>query len=396
MGLGGSGGGGTDTDDEKEEDDGVPPEQTTVDDVPDESADDSDGETAAAVGAAAGTVGGAGGGATSGGGGAAAGGGAATGGTGGTSSTGGNDGSEDSEESEDSQSDPDADSGDEGKTEEEAPEDTEVEQEQEAEGINDADQTQNEEGEEREPEEEEEDQEPQEAELTIVTDAWDVTGWGIEPVLKKLDQDFGVSFDLSYEILSPRVLDGDDWDEASARYDMPYAQSVELPNNTRSSSSALRVAQELDRDRFRDYLRRLRIAALVEDQDIENRDVLIKIAENVGFDAEEFDKAWCGNIDDISQYAETPLMWATVGDHETPWQGNLEYGLAFGVLLDNDIPPLGGSSSYERLVSEYAPITTTEVAAITGDNETQVEAELGERESARKVEHGNGVFWEDS
>jgi len=401
MGIGGSGGGGgTDAEDEEEEDEGVPPEQTTVDDIPDdEPSDDSDGDTAAAAGAAAGAVG-AGGGATSGGGGAAAGGGGATGGTGGPSSNGSNEGGEDSEESEESESesesesDSDADSGDKEEAEGESPQDTEVEREQEADETTDADQTHNEEGEEGEPEEEEDEQEPQEAELTVVTDAWDATGWGIEPVLKRLDQDFGISFDLSYELLSPRELDGDDWDEASARYDMPYAQPVELPNDTRNSTSALRVAQELDRDRFRDYLRRLRIAALVEGQDIENRGVLIELAEDVGFDVEEFDETWRGNLDEISQYAKTPLMWATVGDREIPWQGNLEYGLAFGVLLDNDVPPLGGASSYERLVSEYAPITTTEIAAITGENETQVEAELGERESARKVEHGDGVFWE--
>jgi len=397
MGIGGSGGGGgIDTEDEEEDDEGVPPEQTTVDDIPDdEPSDGSDGDTAAGAGAVAEAVG-AGGGATSGGGGAAAGGGAATGGTGGPSSTGGNEKSEDSEESEDSQSDSDSDSGDEEKAKGESPEDTDVEREQKAKETTDAEQTQTEEGEEKEPEEEEDEQEPQEAELTIVTDAWDATGWGIEPVLKKLDQDFGMSFDLSYELLSPRELDGDDWDEALTRYDMPYTQSAELPNDTRTSTSALRIAQEWGRDRFRDYLRRLRIAALVEGQDIENRDTLLKLAEDVGFDAEEFDKTWRENIDEISQYAKTPLMWATVGDREIPWQGNLEYGLAFGVLLDNDVPPLGGTSSYERLVREYEPITTTEIATIMGDTEPQVEAELGELESARKVEHGDGAFWEES
>lgn len=395
MGIGGSGGGGgTDTEDDEEEDDGVPPEQTTIDDISDdETSDDSGGSTAAAAGAVAGAAAGAGVGAASGGGGAAAGGGAATGGTGSPSSTGG---SEDSEESEGSESDSDADSDDEEETEEEAPEDTEAGRGQEPEGTNDEDQAQHQDAEEREPEEAEDEQEPQEAELTVVTDAWDATGWGIEPVLKKLEQDFGMSFGLSYELLSPRELEGDDWDEASARYNMPYAQLVELPNDTRTSTSALHVAQELDQDRFRDYLRRLRIAALVEGRNIENRDLLIELAGEVGFDAKEFDETWRGNIDEINQYTKTPLMWATVGDHEILWRGNLEYGLAFGVLLDNNVPPLGGSSSYERLVNEYEPITTTEVATIIGDSEAQIEAEFGESESARKVEYGDAVFWEES
>lgn len=396
MGIGGSGGGGgTDTEDEEEDDEGVPPEQTTVDDIPDdETTNDSSGGTAAAAGAARAAAG-TGGGAASGGGGAAASGGAATGGGGSPPSTDGSEDSEDADGSEGSESDSDADSDDEEETEEEeaAPEDTEAGRGQEPEGTNDEDQAQHQDAEEREPEEAEDEQEPQEAELTVVTDAWDATGWGIEPVLKKLEQDFGMSFGLSYELLSPRELEGDDWDEASARYNMPYAQLVELPNDTRTSTSALHVAQELDQDRFRDYLRRLRIAALVEGRNIENRDLLIELAGEVGFDAKEFDETWRGNIDEINQYTKTPLMWATVGDHEILWRGNLEYGLAFGVLLDNNVPPLGGSSSYERLVSEYGPITTTEVATIMGDNRGQVEAELGESEIARKVEHGDAVFW---
>jgi len=247
-----------------------------------------------------------------------------------------------------------------------------------------------------EEEEEDDDQEPKEAELVVYTDAWDATGWGIEPVLKKLEQDFGLGFDLSYEPFTPRELDSNDWGEVSSRYDMPYTQVVELPDNTKLSTSALHVAQELDPDLFRDYLRRLRIAALAEGRNIEDRELLVELAGEVGFDTYEFEENWYGDIDDMGEFEAIPIIHVTIGDHEIPWSGHLEYGLAYGVLLDNDVLPVGDSSTYDQLVGEYGPITTTEIADITGDDREQIKTELEEREDVVRVEYGDAGFWDQA
>ena len=389
MGLGGSGSS-NDTDDGDDDDEGIPPEQTTIGDQSvDEGSSDDNSSGAGAAGEAAGAAVGGGGGA-SGGGGAAVGGAVATGGgaaAGGSSSGETKDPEETEEENggeeseEDETNDPER---PEPETDPEPPEQEPPERQEEDEEQKEAD----------EEEEEDDDQEPQEAELVVYTDAWDATGWGIEPVLKKLEQDFGLSFDLSYEPFTPRELDSNDWGDVSSRYDMPYAQVVELPDNTKLSTSALHVAQELDPDLFRDYLRRLRIAALAEGRNIEDRELLVELAGEVGFDTYEFEESWYGDIDDIGEFETMPIMQATVGDHEIPWSGHLEYGLAYGVLLDNDVLPIGDPSTYDQLVGEYAPITTTEIAGITGDDREQIEAELEEREDVVRVEYGDAGFWD--
>lgn len=367
MGLGSSGG--IDDDDyDDEEEDGIPPEQTTVDDHEGDS-----GSGTAAAGAAAGA------GAASGGGAAA--GGAATAGTGNPSVDGEGEDPKEETESENDEA-----------PEQQPPEESETEPEQE--NTSDEQQPDNQEPDVKESEEEDDEQEAQEAELTVYTDAWDVTGWGIEPVLKKLEQDFGISFDLSYELLSPREFEVEDWNKASSRYAMPYAQVVDLPDDTKISTSALHAARELDQDLFRDYLRRLRIAALVEGRDIEDRGLLIELADEAGYDTTKFNERWYGNIDDIGQYDTTPKMWATVGDHEIPWQGNLEYELAFGVLMDNNVLPVGSPSSYDQLVEEYEPITSKEISVIKGD--ADAETKLDQVAGVVPSQYGDETFWEQA
>ncbi|RLM72570.1 hypothetical protein [Halorubrum sp. Atlit-26R] len=389
MGIGGSGSS-NDTDDGDDDDEGIPPEQTTIGDQSvDEGSSDDNSSGAGAAGEAAGAAVG-GGGAASGGGGAAVGGAAATGGgaAGGGSSSGETKDPEETEEEE-------KESGGDETNESEPPEDTEPEAEHEPPEPEQPERS--EEGDQQdvdEEEEEDDDQEPQEAELVIYTDAWDATGWGIEPVLKKLEQDFGLSFDLSYKLFTPRELDSNDW--GSSRYDMPYTQVVELPDDTKLSTSALHVAQELDQDIFRDYLRRLRIAALVEGRNIEDRDLLIELAGDVGFDTDEFDENWYGDIDDIGEFETMPIIQATVGDHEISWSGHLEYGHVYSVLLDNDVLPVGGSSTLNQLVGEYGPVTTTEIEGITGDDREQIEAEVEGRQDVVRVEYGDAGFWDQT
>jgi len=176
----------------------------------------------------------------------------------------------------------------------------------------------------------------------------------------------------------------------------PYTQVVELPDNTKLSTSALHVAQELDPDLFRDYLRRLRIAALAEGRNIEDRELLVELAGEVGFDTYEFEENWYGDIDDMGEFEAIPIIHVTIGDHEIPWSGHLEYGLAYGVLLDNDVLPVGDSSTYDQLVGEYGPITTTEIADITGDDREQIKTELEEREDVVRVEYGDAGFWDQA
>jgi len=377
MGLGGSGDRGDR--DEDEEDDGIPPEQETiVDDSEGENeSDDSKEETAVGTsGVVAGTVAGAGGTAT----GAA---GAAVGGA--EANTDDSTGSD----KEDGDSADDNASNDADKSNEESSDEPDDER-------NEQDSNESDEHEEREESEEDEDEgddeseEENQAELVVYTDAWDATGWGIEPTLKRLDVDFGDNFDLSYEVLPPREIDREQYVSAIKRYDMPFADVEALPDDTVASSKALRVAKDQNPDLFRDYLRRLRIAALVEKRSIEETSTLVDIAGKVGFEREEFEKVMRETADrETETIAQTPVMNGSVGEEDIFWSGNLEYGLAFGVLIDNDVASSGFPPTPAQFVSRYGSIPTAEATTALNIEEDQ----LAQSREIRHTRFGHADFW---
>ncbi len=382
MGLGGSGD--RRDRDEDDEDDGIPPEQETiVDDSQDESeSDDSKEETA--VGAAAGAVAGAAAGA-----GATGAGGAATGAAG--AAVGGAEANTDDSTGSDKQGGDSADdnaSDDADESNEESSDESDGERDE-----HDTDESnereEREESEEDDDEDDDENEEENQAELVVYTDAWDATGWGIEPTLKRLDVDFGDNFDLSYEVLPPREIDREQYVSAVGRYDMPFADVEALPDDTVASSKALHVAKDLNPDLFRDYLRRLRIAALVEKQSIEETSTLVDLAGKVGFERKEFEKVMRETADrETETIAQTPVMNGSVGEEDILWSGNLEYGLAFGVLIDNNVSP-GLPLTPTQFISEYGPVSTVEVTTALKIEEDQ----LSEQGAIRKAQFGHADFW---
>ena len=387
MGLGGSGNRDDREEDDAEDSSTSPSQETLVDDSGDETTnknDDSDG--GAAAGAAGAAAGAASGGAAGGSGGAAAGAGAGAAVAGEGNGTG--DSTESGEEGEDSsdkddlkdadQSNEESTGESEGESRERDPDESDEREQREKSEESD------------EEEDEDEDNEEKQAELVVHTDAWDATGWGIEPTLKRLDVEFGDNFDLSYEVLSPREINREGYVSDARRYEMPCADVGELPDNTVASTRALRVAKNLNPDLFRDYLRRLRIAALIEERSIEEEGTLVDLAEKVGFEKDLFEQTMRETANrEIKPIEKTPAMNGSVGDEEIAWSGNLEYGLAFGVLIDNDVAPEGFPPTLAQFVYRYEPVSTVEATIVLNIEENQL-AQSG------KIHHtrfGHADFW---
>lgn len=365
MGLGGSGGGRKDSD-ENDEETGIAPEQTTLID-PAEDEDSSDDHTGTAAAGAAGA-------------GAGAGAGVGTGPPPGT----GNDRVPSGEDDDEGEENREAEDGENTETSEDA-EDSRFEDATES-----SDPSENQSPEQSS--EENEETEPQEAELVVYTDAWDATGWGIEPDLKHLEVEFGIAFDLTYELLSPREIEQSDMDSAIGRYEMPYGQIDCLPESTALSTTALQVAKDQNQNLFRDYLRRLRISALVEGRDIEDRNFLTDVAGRIGYDTDSFLERW-GEPEEIDECEATPLMWATIGDLEIPWSGNIDYEFAWTVFVDRAVPPAGIPLSLPGFVSEHEPTTTAEVAETFELPYDEAFGQLRQHPDIEPVDYGPGTFW---
>ena len=246
---------------------------------------------------------------------------------------------------------------------------------------------QSEETDDTEDEEENEEPEENEAEVTVYTDPWDVTGWGNEPDLRRLQETFGDKLTVEYDVLSARTIEGLEGDT-----EMPTAGNPDLPESTADSYRALTAAQE--QDLAREYLRRLRIAALSEGRDIESEDVLVELAAEVGLDADQL-RENMANVDvEIPEPIEdTPHMEVTISDIPHFWTENIEFGRVFGRMVGESVQPEPTGRMIPQFVAEYEPVTTAEVAETFELNQDQPVEELRQRDNVVPRDFGAGTFW---
>lgn len=76
-------------------------------------------------------------------------------------------------------------------------------------------------------------------EIIIYTDPWDVTGWGNEPDLRRLQEKFGHNLTVKYDFLRARTIEK--WESNT---EMPTVDDPDLPESTKKSYQALKAAQE--------------------------------------------------------------------------------------------------------------------------------------------------------
>nr|WP_305882751.1 DsbA family protein [Haloplanus ruber] len=234
-------------------------------------------------------------------------------------------------------------------------------------------------------EEEDEEQEQKEAEITVHTDPWDATGWGNEPDLRRLQKIFGGNLTVEYNPLPPRTID--EWDST---IEMPTVDDLDLPESTTESYRALIAAQR--QGLAREYLRRLRIAALSDGRDIEDEYILIELAEETGLDTDQL-RADMANIDVPEPSGEMPRIEAMIGDLPHSWVGNIESGRIFARMVGENVQPEPTGRSIPQFVMEYEPVATTEVAETFELDRNQAVAELRQSENTVPRDPGVEAFW---
>lgn len=236
-------------------------------------------------------------------------------------------------------------------------------------------------------EDDDEEQEQNEAEITVYTGPWDITGWDNEPDLRRLQETFGDKLTVEYDFLPARKIE-----ELEDDTQMPTVDDPGLPETTTESYRALCAAQE--QRHAREYLRRLRIAALSEGRCIEDKDVLVELAEQVGLDIdclrEDMENIEVKEPESVEQ---TPQMEVTIADIPHNWTGNIEYGRVFGRLVGEGVRPAPTGKSLSEFVAEYEPVATAEVAETFELDRDQAVDELRQRENITRQEYDSGTFW---
>lgn len=238
-----------------------------------------------------------------------------------------------------------------------------------------------------EDEDEDEEQEQYEAEITVHTDPWDVTGWDNEPDLRRLQETFGDKLTVKYDFFPARTIE--EWE---GNTEMPIVDDPNFPDSTADSHRALTAAQE--QGLSRKYLRRLRIAVLSEGRNIENKDVLVELAEEVGLDTDRLREDMANvDVDDPEPIEETPQMEVAIADIPHFWTEKIEFGRVFGRMVGEGVQPESTGRTISQFVAEYEPVATAEVAETFELNQDQAVEELGQRENVVPRDFGAGTFW---
>jgi len=234
---------------------------------------------------------------------------------------------------------------------------------------------------------ENDDEEQQEAKFIISTDPWDSTGWGNEPDLRRVEEMFGDKVSVLYAPLPPRTVEK--W---NADHNMPTVDGTDLPESTIISHKALRAAEAQDRGRA--YLRRLRIAIHAEGRNIENKETLAKLAEEVGIDPDQLrddlEEIETGELQTIE---ETPQQDVIICGIPHLWTGNIEYGRIYGRLIGEGVEPEPMNRPLRVFVRDNALVTTEEVMEVYQWDRKRAVKELESHNHIARAEIGVGEFW---
>lgn len=224
---------------------------------------------------------------------------------------------------------------------------------------------------ENEPAGENNDENDQEINLEVYTDPWDTIGWANEIELRKLEEVYSGSLSITYKPLPTRTISTVDRDHS-----MPVTADIELPDNTKNSYRALSTAKK--QNILRPFLRRLRIAALSEGRNIEDMEVILMIAEEVGLDTEQL----LDDMDSVTDQGQTtPRIEGLVGSEPHRWSGKIEAKRLQVRFLGEGFKPSSKSLSVSKLVDRHQPVATSELrgaySKVPTSSNTLTQIELG-------------------
>ena len=277
-------------------------------------------------------------------------------------------------------------------------------------------------------------------EILAFTDPVCTWCWGSEPVLRKLSRWYGDAIRLRY-VMGGLVEDirnfydrandigGDPalsnaqiarhWLEASARHGMPvrtegFRLFSEETVSTYPQNIAYKAAELTNPDLAARYLRRMREAAAAEAREIGRREVLIELASDVGLDVARFinhlndgsaEAAFRKDLETTRRYGARgfPTFVFRDGGREVMLRGSQSFGSMQAVIdsvsggaLQSRAPEKTRESllAFIQIVRKAAPVELATVFDLEAAKLEQMLADLAEAGRIRRVEAGNGCFWE--
>lgn len=257
-------------------------------------------------------------------------------------------------------------------------------------------------GDEEEDEDDDDDEEEdQEAEVVFHSDAWDNVGWGLYPIRYQLKEEYGDQVQFDDRVVPVRGFESSEemaeqWTRDSRRHEMPVDQSVwseDAPDSTEISNRAYAAARKQSASLATDYLRRLRVAAIVEAQNIEDQETLVELAREVGLDTNQLQDDWEDvDVQTTRREVETPKTTIQV-DGETITQPGYLHVDDLKMLFEQAGLDEGEPQPLPGFVDEFGPVTVKEVRQVYGLDDDEALEQLRSTEGIFPVEYGSATLW---
>ena len=243
--------------------------------------------------------------------------------------------------------------------------------------------------------------------------------WGMEPLLKKLQLEYGkyicIKHILSGNITQQQIhqplsrVSSEAVPACSYREQYVGYRYESLPHNT---SLAIKAAELQGKKRGIRFLRKLQQYHFLKDKDLSNMDVLIECAEAVKLDVEEFiadisshiaEKALQSDFKvaeemDVQEVPSLVFFNANTDDEGIKVSGIYSYDI-YKTILKEIMPSLPDPAplpTIESFIRFYHVSTSQEVATVYNMNVRSVECEMKsllKRNVVEKILTDHGVFW---
>jgi len=246
------------------------------------------------------------------------------------------------------------------------------------------------------------DDEETEATITQYADPWDNVAFGLYPVYYQLQEEYGDQLEIEYDLVPVREFDdparmGEKWEQDDRKHRMPVNADVwadDPPSSTAVANRAIKAVQEVDSESLGEYLRRLRVAAIVEGRNIEDKELLLELAENVGVNSDKIEDSWDSvHVRTSSAEVTTPKTEVEIEEETFTQRGmihvdDLKMPLERAGLKPENLPEV------EEFVEKYGPVTVGEIGQVCVlEDRKSVLKELESNERLVPVEYGQETFW---
>jgi predicted DsbA family dithiol-disulfide isomerase len=262
----------------------------------------------------------------------------------------------------------------------------------------DVDETETEEDAEEEDADEEEDEDEDEPMVVVQeVDALSAMSWAVQPVMKHVEECYGEDIELFYKPAPVREIDPEQakqkWIECSEELGMPVDPSFwdeEPPESTELVNRAFEAA--IQQYRGMEYIRTLWRRGVAAGRDINNREILIELASDLGLDSEQFET----DLDEVEVEAgergELPFTFMEIQGTPVPKNGRVRYSdfktqFTFQGIEEQEPQELHG------FVDEHGPVATPEVMEVYGIQRQEAIQRLQDLGGVSSFENSGEKFW---